>query len=87
MARELTWLSIVQRADPEHARRSRYVTEYEFTSHTRGWDDRTHENGMRVFRGNYDVRGPYRPRALSSGTMTWNGIPLRVGDQDLDWDD
>lgn len=86
MAREVSWLSIVQRADPEHARNSRHVIEYEFTAH-QGGDDRTHEGGMRVFRGNYDVRGPYTPVARSAGTMTWNGIPLRVGDQDLDWDD
>jgi hypothetical protein len=84
--RELSWLALVQQADPDHARTARYVIEYEFTAYGRG-DERTHENGMRVFRGNYDVRGPYTPVVLSAGTMTWNGVPLMVGDQNLNWDD
>lgn len=84
--RELSWLDIVQRADPDHSRAKRYVIEYEFSSRERG-DERTHENGMRVFRGNYDVRGPYAPQASVSGGMTWNGRQLIWSGNSITWGD
>ena len=56
--RRFSWLSLVLQADPEHTRNKRYVTEYEFSSRG-GGSDKTHEEGKRVFRGNYDTRGPY----------------------------
>lgn len=58
IARRFLWLTTVLQADPEHARDKRYVTEYDFSA-PGGGDDKTHEDGRRVFRGNYDQRGPY----------------------------
>ncbi len=84
--RELSWLDIVQRADPDHSRAKRYVIEYEFSSRERG-DERTHEAGMRVFRGNYEERGPYRAETIVAEGLMWNGIPLSVGDEQLSWDE
>ncbi len=84
--RELSWLDIVKRADPEHSRTKRYVVEYEFSSRERG-DEKTHENGMRVFRGNYDERGPYAPSGSVSGGLTWNGQQLIWSGDSLSWDE
>lgn len=84
--REFSWLAMVIQAEPDHYRLKRNVIEYEFTAVGRG-DERTHENGMRVFRGNYDVRGPYTPSASVSGGLTWNGRQLTFGDQELTWGD
>lgn len=62
MARETTWRNIVIQVDPDFVRNDRIVTEYEFSSPGgRNYDPRTHENGYRVFRGDYRKRGPYRP--------------------------
>lgn len=84
--RELSWLDIVQRADPEHLRTKRYVVEYEFSSRERG-DERTHQDGMRVFRGNYDDRGPYAAETVEAEGLTWNGVPLHVSDEPMTWDE
>lgn len=86
MIRDVSWLSLVQRADPDHARKARHVIEYEFTAYGRG-DERTHEGGMRVFRGNYDQRGPYAPQDSVAGGLTWNGVQITFGDDDLTWGD
>ena len=85
MSREVSWLSIVQRADPEHSRNKRHVIEYEFTAYS-GGDDRTHEGGRRVFRGNYDERGPYAAVTINNGGLTWGGLRVRFRDADLVWD-
>jgi hypothetical protein len=55
------WLSYVLKADPEHTLNSRRVTEYEFTAAAggRNGNPETHENGFRVFKGDYTTRGPY----------------------------
>lgn len=34
-------------------------------------DERTHEGARRVFRGNYDVRGPYGVETTSTNSLTW----------------
>lgn len=83
---ELSWLELVLRANPDHVRESRFAIEYEFTapSKTHG-DERTHDGQSRVFRGNYDVRGPYAPETISAGGLTWNGIPLVFSDDNLTW--
>lgn len=52
------WRSIVLQADPDWNRDRRYVVEYEFNAPSSG-NEQTHEGGKRVFRGNYDSRGPY----------------------------
>ena len=83
--RETDWRSLVVQADPEHNRTSRYVREYEFTSAGRSGPDRTHEDGLRVFYGNYDVRGPYAPEVIATGGLTWHGIPLVWHDEPLTW--
>lgn len=53
--------SLVVKADPDWVRDRRYVIEYEFPGSAGGTsgDERTHEGSTRVFRGNYDQRGPY----------------------------
>lgn len=56
--RQFSWLSQVMQADPEHGRAKRHVIEYEFSA-PGGGDDKTHEEGKRVFKANYDTRGPY----------------------------
>lgn len=61
MAKETTWRDMILKADPHHIRNSRVVTEYEFSAPGgRGFDPRIHEEGQRVFRGDYTKRGPYR---------------------------
>lgn len=57
--KQINWRNIVIAADPDWPRNKRFVTEYEFTAAGRAGDDRTHEDGKRVFKGNYDIRGPY----------------------------
>lgn len=84
--RQYSWLALVQQADPDHARLSRYVIEYEFTAPGRS-NERTHENGMRVFRGNYDRRGPYAPSDSITGGLTWQGVQITFGEQSLTWGD
>ena len=60
--RNTTLLALVLRNDPEHNVESRITTEYEFTSGSNmNQDDRTHERGLRVFKGDYQKRGPYAP--------------------------
>jgi hypothetical protein len=58
--RTTDWRSIVIACDPDWPRDSRYVIEYEFSAAAPG-DETTHEGTMRVFRGYYDLRGPYAP--------------------------
>lgn len=87
MARETSLLALVMQADPEHSRNKRYMIEYEFTASGRGGDERTHADGMRVFRGNYDERGPYAPQASVSGGMTWNGRQLIWSGESITWGD
>lgn len=85
MSREISWLAMVIQAEPDHYRLKRNVIEYEFTAHNRG-DERTHENGQRVFRGNYDERGPYATTASPDGGLTWNGQQLIWSGDSLSWD-
>lgn len=59
--KQTTWRDLVIQADPDHVRNSRIVTEYEFTAPGGRGKDGTHEEGRRVFRGDYKRRGPYRP--------------------------
>lgn len=87
MARETSLLAMVTQADPEHSRDKRYAVEYEFTASGRATDERTHADGMRVFRGNYDVRGPYAPSDSVSGGITWNGQQLIWSGDSLSWDE
>lgn len=58
--RETTFRALVLQADPEHTRNSRFVVEYEFQAPGRG-NDEHHDSGLRVFRGDYQNRGPYTP--------------------------
>lgn len=58
MARTTNWAALVLQADPEHTRDKRFVDEYEFTA-PGGGNDKTHKNGKRVFKGDYQTRGPY----------------------------
>jgi len=58
--RTFSWLTLVLQADPDHGRDKRYTKEYEFSA-PGGGPARTHEEGLRVFKANYDQRGPYAP--------------------------
>lgn len=62
MTRRTTdWRSMVIQANPDHTRESRIVREYEFTAPgSRDVDDKTHQDGKRIFIGDYTKRGPYR---------------------------
>lgn len=86
---EQSWLDIINRADPEHNRNKRYMIEYEFSAPGGGLGKRnselTHEGGMRVFRGNYDERGPYAPEPAVDGGLTWGGVQLIWGGDELTW--
>lgn len=62
--RTITWLSQVLQANPEHQRESRDVVEYEFGAASTATPsgptfDRTHKEGKRIFRGDYQQRGLY----------------------------
>lgn len=57
-----TWRDLVIQADPDHVRNSRIVTEYEFSSPGGRGRPETHDRGFRVFRGDYQRRGPYQPQ-------------------------
>lgn len=73
--------------EPDHYALSQNPIEYEFTaSGGRNWDERTHQDGMRVFRGRYAERGPYRAQSVPSGGLVWNGQPLIWGGDYLNWD-
>lgn len=84
----ISWLDIIRRADPEFNRTKRYVVEYEFSAPGgRMGDERTHEGGSRVFRGNYDERGPYAPETVGSNDLTFGGIPLEFDGERLTFGD
>jgi hypothetical protein len=58
--RTTTLRALVVQADPEHTKESRYVIEYRFTSPGRAvGNQQVQEAGQRVFRGDYQTRGPY----------------------------
>lgn len=60
MARTTDWRSIVVQANPNHTEQSRNVIEYEFTTPGSGnLDEKTYEGGRRIFKGDYQRRGPY----------------------------
>lgn len=89
MTRSTTWRDLVVRADPDHTRNSRMVIEYEFSAPGRGFggDDRTHEGGQRIFKGDYQTRGPYTAETVASAGITWNGIPVNWDDDEVTWND
>lgn len=89
MARRSTdWRSIVVQANPEHTRESRIVDEYEFTAPGgRDANDKTHKGGRRVFKGDYQERGPYRDPVVNADDLTWNGQPVDWFGDNLTWDD
>ena len=59
------WRSLVMQADPEFAKDSRIVREYEFSApggrRLGGQYDELYADGMRIFKGDYQNRGPYAP--------------------------
>lgn len=85
MSRHTDWRSLVMQVDPDHARSSNTVVEYEFTSKSRGGDERTHDGQKRIFTGDYRRRGPYTPVATPDHALTWNGVPLSWGGRVLTW--
>lgn len=59
-----TWLALVLQADPDHMRKSLDPVEYEFSAPggaRLGFDyqQELYVNGLRIFRGFYQSRGPY----------------------------
>lgn len=59
--RETNWHALVVQVDPEHTEKSRNVIEYEFSAPGRpsNADERTHDGGRRIFKGDYKNRGGY----------------------------
>lgn len=85
--RVFSWMDLVIRSNPEHVRESRFAIEYEFTAPSGRGDPKTHEDGRRVFRANYDVRGAYGPSVASNNGLTWNGQSITWNDSELTWGD
>ena len=86
MPRESSLLALVLQAEPNHYALKRNLIEYEFTAFTSG-NEKTHENGMRVFRGLYDERGPYADQDVPGNGLVWNGQQIIWGSSDLVWDE
>jgi hypothetical protein len=84
--RDFSWRDLVIRANPDHVRDSRYMTEYEFTAWP-GGDPRYHEGNKRVFKANYDERGAYAAETASSTGITWGTIPIEWDGEELVWGD
>lgn len=59
--RQTDWRSIVTRVDPDWQENNLRPIEYEFTAPRGAGKPDIHLNGMRVFRGYYQNRGPYSP--------------------------
>lgn len=58
--RTISWTAIVQAHDPDWQQKNLNPIEYEFTAPWGpGLDPATHQNGIRIFRGFYQTRGPY----------------------------
>ena len=91
MSRSISFHALCVRADPEFVRRSRVVTEYEFTSpggRSRTGSERTHDGGgLRIFVGDYQERGPYTAVAVGSNDITWNGVPITFDGEPLTFTD
>jgi len=85
--RETSWRAMVLQAEPDHVRVSRLVTEYQFSAATRGKDSRTHEDGYRVFKGDYMRRGPYQPESVLPAGITFDGVPLTFDGEPLTYGD
>lgn len=86
--REIAWLDIIHRADPEFDRASNWVVEYEFTARGNPHGPNahlTHEDGRRVFRAHYRTRGAYGPDTVITNGLTWGGEALTWGADELTW--
>ncbi len=84
--RTFSWLSLL---DSQQLAESRLDIEYEFTSRgPPGMNNmRTHENGMRVFRGKTSERGAYAEDTASASSLTWGGFEIDWNGQPLTWGD
>lgn len=83
--REISWLSLLDNAE---LNRSKIETiEYEFTSKggSSYANSRTHEAGMRVFRGNTSQRGPYQTETSAGSGLTWGGLNITWNGEQLTW--
>lgn len=81
--REIAWRDLCLQADPDFARDSRIVVEYEFSVGRRLGDERIHRNGRRIFEGDTKKRGPYQPVTVPDGALTEDGTPITVDGQFL----
>lgn len=84
--RILDWRSLVVQSDPDFHDESLRPVEYEFSARGIRGQDRTHERGLRVFRGDYQRRGAYTPEVIGPGTLTWNGRAVTWNGGQLLWD-
>jgi len=84
-SRQTNWHTLVVRADPNFYDLSRNVIEYEFTSHA-SESELTHEAGLRVFRGDYQTRGPYRAVDSATDGIQWNSNDITWNGVYLSWD-
>ena len=92
MSRSIDWRALCVSADPDFARRSTRVPEYEFTAPSRAQlkadpeadDDRY--ASVRTFYGNYKTRGAYAPVTSEDGALLWSGGPLTWSGIQITWD-
>lgn len=77
VSKEMSWRQLIAKSDPEWARNSKVVTEYEFTA-AYGGNDATHRNGSRIFEADYRTRGAYAPSPIPDDVLTVDGVPITI---------
>lgn len=85
---QISWMDLIHRADPDFDRASTHIVEYEFTtlgSATGPNAHLTHQDGYRVFRGNYRARGAYGADGTIVGGLTWGGEQITWGGDEITW--
>ena len=83
VSRQTSWRELCLKADPDFARTSRVVVEYEMSMGRTIGDERVHRNGRRIFEGDYARRGAYTPVAIPDDVLTVDGQPITDGGQFL----
>mgnify|MGYP003451364288 CR=1 FL=1 len=86
VSRQIAWRDLCLKADPDFARTARTVVEYEFSTTRTLGDERLYRNGRRIFEGDYQRRGAYRPQEATNGGLTWNGQNIFWDGQEVIWD-
>lgn len=83
VSRQTSWRELCLKADPDFARNSRVVVEYEMSAGRTAGDERVHRGGRRIFEGDYARRGAYVPEVIAGDVLTVDGQPITDGGQSL----